>query len=856
MSEVAPDPTSQRALDRAKWIAANISDKTLRDAFIRAVADKSLDYSDAERQQIEEGLKMEAEVNQSSKLKPIKVSTPLLDKAVAMTSKDGQHNIVQSSAIVRAPLMDVLAYMFCMQQEVKKIMDNEEKNGTRTLCNKILENKSEHSYVFQYGLRSPKPFSHRDWVSNSVCDELENGDFVISIASTEHAAATTMDNTIRATATRLLRFAQVTPTVTRFIATVTFDLCGSIPRVLSSTITTPGAARSPLSALGYFLQIKETAELDAAGQDARALGQLLVHEMEPVRTKKHPEELEAKLHIFFYRTTVLRELGDVHLWFLKMMFEILRNLPHRPRTTEAKLADFTERDAVITGRAMKMLMLSNATPDAAVDEWILTFPALQELESAHAFFRPFMNEIAKHILSIADFGLKMRLFSGAGLSVFDIISDVYMIIVFLGSEETRGVAHVNIACVALSLLMQLLLVSFVNRKRSWRRIAREMLYVLLFIKPGIDAARVAAGNENDDGLATMDPLQELVFSKAIEMAMESIPCAIIQSRAFIISEDRSRAALASIIIGCCTTGFAAATMWFDWDTSPKKRKGNPLLAGAVPDTGRGPFFALLVLSGALQVAAKGLSSALLFIVSPVWLLAYMVGDHLLYQLYLAARGDYLVFMPGAGVALSFLVRLLEKLISDFTSCGMIRSPLMMHSAYFLFNQLATHASVFVSVKLYVDSGNDHLPHDLLWAGAGCVFSAWALIYLTLVAMVKKDFRRTFYNTDTISDYVRKVFYGSDDDGDKFNIFYFHESKWSGGFREDVMAWTHENWARWKDERPAWFLDEENISTVPDEFIPVSALAELNAAQGGQRRRSSLGLVSVRESARRVSISGE
>jgi hypothetical protein len=134
-----------------------------------------------------------------------------------------------------------------------------------------------------------------------------------------------------------------------------------------------------------------------------------------------------------------------------------------------------------------------------------------------------MNEIAKHILSTTDFGLKMRLFSGAGLSVFDLISDMYMIVVFLGSEETRGVAHVNIVCVALSLLAQLLLIWFVNRKRSWRRIARELLYVVSFVKPGIDAARVAAGNENDDGLAAMDPLTELAASKAIEMVLESIP---------------------------------------------------------------------------------------------------------------------------------------------------------------------------------------------------------------------------------------------------------------------------------------------------------------------------------------------
>ena len=156
-------------------------------------------------------------------------------------------------------------------------------------------------------------------------------------------------------------------------------------------------------------------------------------------------------------------------------------------------------------------------------QWVLGSPALQDLESAHPYFRPFMNEIAKHILSVADFGLKMRLFSGAGLSVFDLVSDVYMIVVFLGSEETRGVAHVNIACVALSLLAQLVLVGFINRKRSWRRIARELLYVVLFIKPGIDAARVAGGGENDDGLATMDALAELTFSKGIEMVLESIP---------------------------------------------------------------------------------------------------------------------------------------------------------------------------------------------------------------------------------------------------------------------------------------------------------------------------------------------
>jgi hypothetical protein len=134
-----------------------------------------------------------------------------------------------------------------------------------------------------------------------------------------------------------------------------------------------------------------------------------------------------------------------------------------------------------------------------------------------------MNEIAKHILSVADFGLKMRLFGGAGLSVFDIISDVYMITVFLGNEETTGVAHVNIACVALSLVAQLVIVWLANRKRSWKTIAREVLYVMTFCKPGLDAARVAAGSEDDDGLSSLDALSELSYSKVAKMVFESIP---------------------------------------------------------------------------------------------------------------------------------------------------------------------------------------------------------------------------------------------------------------------------------------------------------------------------------------------
>jgi hypothetical protein len=134
---------------------------------------------------------------------------------------------------------------------------------------------------------------------------------------------------------------------------------------------------------------------------------------------------------------------------------------------------------------------------------------------------------------------------------------------------------------------------------------------------------------------------------------------------------------------------------------------------------------------ALQDVAKSFSSALLFIASPKYFLANMVADHALYQLYLAVRGDHRGDATGIGVLLSIVKRALEKVIADFTSSWLMRNPLTMHNAYFLFNQLMTHASVFVSVHIYATSSFTHLPARMLWMSAGSLFGAWAITYVVL-----------------------------------------------------------------------------------------------------------------------------
>jgi hypothetical protein len=115
-------------------------------------------------------------------------------------------------------------------------------------------------------------------------------------------------------------------------------------------------------------------------------------------------------------------------------------------------------------------------------------------------------------------------------------------------------------------------------------------------------------------------------------------------------------------------------------------------------------------------------------------------------------------------------------------------------------------------------------------------------------MVKPEYRHLFYMTETGVAYIRAEFEAGGSDEEKMGIFFYHEVKWEG-IREEVREFTHANWARWKEEQPAWFT-EEMVQCVPDEFVPIAALAELNAANGGKRRRSSVGLV---ESVRRESV---
>ena len=69
---------------------------------------------------------------------------------------------------------------------------------------------------------------------------------------------------------------------------------------------------------------------------------------------------------------------------------------------------------------------------------------------------------------------------------------------------------------AASLLIQLVIVYGQNRKIGIKKVAYEALTVVLFMKPAVDAFRVASGSTTKEG-SVFDPMAELVTTKGVEM---------------------------------------------------------------------------------------------------------------------------------------------------------------------------------------------------------------------------------------------------------------------------------------------------------------------------------------------------
>ena len=269
-------------------------------------------------------------------------------------------------------------------------------------------------------------------------------------------------------------------------------------------------------------------------------------------------------------------------WFEAVLEEVLRNKLHPGSYSSATNADcLSITEGRRLGGTLAMSLATNVTTAGAVDEWILQQKALQEIDEKYCWIRPMMNAIALKLIGDVGWGLKLRVIIGAALSTLDLATDAFITYAFW-KDGKEMFYKASLTMLGTSMFIMLFIVWVQNHKMGWKRVLVEMIPVVVGLKPAVDAYRIAAGAEIEEG-QSFDPLTELTFCRGVEMFAEAIPGVIIQLSAILSDAGFSGIAIASLAVSALTTGFISASISYDWDSDPQNRIESPSFYGYLPN---------------------------------------------------------------------------------------------------------------------------------------------------------------------------------------------------------------------------------------------------------------------------------
>jgi hypothetical protein len=229
------------------------------------------------------------------------------------------------------------------------------------------------------------------------------------------------------------------------------------------------------------------------------------------------------------------------------------------------------------------------------------------------------------------------------------------------------VASAYLTTVLLSMLIQMVGVTYNHRHRGFGPLVLELLIVLSCFKPLVDTRRVL--NAHKIVGAPVDARFERTGCKMVELVVNAVPSVIIVIRSALASGVTSYVPLFSIGTSLLSIATISTGTFFGFDQDPEGRLHSPMFYGCVR---AGPLLqaltrvSLYILSLA-HPAAKLVSVAMLLLLSKTALALYLTGNIGVYLLYKAARGDVFYWTPHSGIKVALLMRALNFLFVDMTA---------------------------------------------------------------------------------------------------------------------------------------------------------------------------------------------
>ena len=194
------------------------------------------------------------------------------------------------------------------------------------------------------------------------------------------------------------------------------------------------------------------------------------------------------------------------------------------------------------------------------------------------------------------------------------------------------------------------------------------------------------------------------------------------------------------------------------------------------------------------------------------------------------------------MCLSVMMRVVIKIITDYTGVVQFRGPGELGGLYWTFSIFSAIAAVFASAKIHfatIKEREELISEDAAWTVVCALGGAWAAIFVAFLVLIKRQYWETFISLKTGNERVQDYFL-NDENSDELraDIVKFNRHLWTS-IRGQVREWFMENWERWEEEEPDWF-DGVFISRVDDDLLPVDVLEHEKSLGGGSRRRESFG----------------
>jgi len=324
----------------------------------------------------------------------------------------------RSKASVGAPPSQVLAYLWDFLARHRTGPDSREK--------RVIEQFSDHNKIVHMVRTLPEPIGNREFVMRYLWKKVDKKQFVFVIDPVSHHTYPEDDPTrIRAFYKSAAKITLRSNGRTSLDYIICIDFGGNESLKTVSRFM-PGYMKDQLAltvyAHNYFQEHRQLAEYGF--EDGRAIGEQMMVELHGEKRRAHHDSVgDVRIRSMFKMHQGLREMAKEREFFPAMLSAVVDNsLFKAVSSVESKLCSLSVRDGQEIGGALAGSLAMALTTDAAVDGWIVSYPALQELDEEMVWFRPMMELVAERLLSEVAWGVKFRVFFGAALSSSDLFS--------------------------------------------------------------------------------------------------------------------------------------------------------------------------------------------------------------------------------------------------------------------------------------------------------------------------------------------------------------------------------------------------------------------------------------------------